>query len=171
VLIKSSEVLESSRRIDTVVFDKTGTLTTGQMQLGQVIVSEGESGDLLLARAASVESSSEHPVAAAVVRGAAERGIAIPAAREFESSTGRGAGAIVDDSLSGSAGAISSLRRDSRLTSNLTEACSRPSTEARPSYLWPGKIGSGARLRWATPRSAMRWRRSVGYKHWACTSR
>jgi cation-transporting ATPase V len=96
ILIKSAEVLESSRRIDTVVFDKTGTLTTGQMQLGEVIASDGEDPDLLLSRAASVEASSEHPIAAAIVRGAADRGTAIPLAAEFESSTGRGVTALVD---------------------------------------------------------------------------
>jgi heavy metal translocating P-type ATPase len=97
VLIKSAEVLESSRQIDTVVFDKTGTLTTGRMQLGEVMASEGESVDLVLARAASVENSSEHPIAAAIVQGARDRGTAIPASREFESSTGRGVSAVVPE--------------------------------------------------------------------------
>jgi len=99
VLIKSPEVLERSRRIDTVVFDKTGTLTTGRMHLAEVIPSEAEPADALLARAASVEASSEHPIAAAIVQGARERGTAIPAAREFDSSTGSGASATVEDTL------------------------------------------------------------------------
>jgi heavy metal translocating P-type ATPase len=97
VLIKSAEVLESSRRIDMVVFDKTGTLTTGRLQLREVIAGDGEDVDELLARAASVEASSEHPIAAAIVQGAHDRGMPIPVAREFKSSTGRGACAIVDD--------------------------------------------------------------------------
>ena len=79
VLIKSPEVLERSRRIDTVVFDKTGTLTTGQMQLGDVIPAAGENAVVMLARAASVEASSEHPVAAAIVAGADEHGAQDPA--------------------------------------------------------------------------------------------
>jgi cation-transporting ATPase V len=96
VLIKSTEVLEHSRRIDTVVFDKTGTLTTGRMELVDAIPRDGEHAGELLARAASVEASSEHPIAAALVAGARERGLAIPPAREFMSSTGSGASAIVD---------------------------------------------------------------------------
>jgi heavy metal translocating P-type ATPase len=95
VLIKSAEVLESSRRIDTVVFDKTGTLTTGQMQLGEVIPGSGTDVDVLLASAASVEASSEHPVAAAIVAGAHDHGVTILPARAFASSTGRGVTAIV----------------------------------------------------------------------------
>ncbi|HET7051322.1 MAG TPA: heavy metal translocating P-type ATPase [Solirubrobacteraceae bacterium] len=97
VLIKSPEVLERSRRIDTVIFDKTGTLTTGKMQLGDVIAAEGENAVVLLERAASVEASSEHPLAAAIVAGAHDHGIEILPARDFASSTGRGATAIVDD--------------------------------------------------------------------------
>jgi heavy metal translocating P-type ATPase len=97
VLIKSAEVLESSRRIGTVVFDKTGTLTTGQMQLGDVIAADGENAVVVLARAASVEASSEHPVAAAIVRGAGHNGATSLPAREFMSSTGRGVTAIVDE--------------------------------------------------------------------------
>jgi len=96
VLIKSAEVLESSRRIDTVVFDKTGTLTTGQMQLGELITGESQDVDDLLGRAASVEALSEHPIAAAIVDSARERGLALLPAREFMSSTGWGASAIVD---------------------------------------------------------------------------
>jgi cation-transporting ATPase V len=97
VLIKSAEVLESSRRIDTVVFDKTGTLTTGQMQLGDIIPANGENAVVMLARAASVEASSEHPVAAAIVAGAEDHGATILPAREFASSTGRGVTAIVEE--------------------------------------------------------------------------
>jgi cation-transporting ATPase V len=97
VLIKSAEVLESSRRIDTVVFDKTGTLTTGQMRLGEVIPDDGQAPDELLGLAASVEASSEHPVAAAIVAAALERGTTIQSAREFASSTGRGVTAIVNE--------------------------------------------------------------------------
>jgi heavy metal translocating P-type ATPase len=96
VLIKSAEVLESSRRIDTVVFDKTGTLTTGRMQLGEVIPANGENAVVMLARAGSVEALSEHPVAAAIVAGAHDHGATILPARDFASSTGRGVTAIVD---------------------------------------------------------------------------
>jgi len=97
VLIKSAEVLESSRRIDTVMFDKTGTLTTGRMQLGEVIPADGENAVVMLGHAASVEASSEHPVAAAIVAGAREHRMAIQPTRDFASSTGRGVTAIVED--------------------------------------------------------------------------
>jgi len=71
------------------VFDKTGTLTTGRMQLGEVIPAEGENAVVMLERAASVEASSEHPVAA-IVAGAHDHSITIPPARDFASSTGLG---------------------------------------------------------------------------------
>jgi cation-transporting ATPase V len=99
VLIKSAEVLESSRRIDTVVFDKTGTLTTGQMHLAEVIPADGEDGVELLGRAAAVEASSEHPVAAAIVRGAGDHGTPILPSSHFASNTGQGVTAIVEKTL------------------------------------------------------------------------
>src|SRR5712691_7654459 len=85
VLIRGGEVLERSRRIDTVVFDKTGTLTEGRMRLVDVVGEEGT-----LARAAAAELSSEHPIARAVVEGAAEKGIAVPEASDFRSVAGFG---------------------------------------------------------------------------------
>src|SRR6266545_997595 len=91
VLIRGGEVLERSRRIDTVVFDKTGTLTEGRMRLVEVVGEEGA-----LARAAAAESSSEHPIARAVVEGATERGAAIPEATEFRSVAGLGVRATIE---------------------------------------------------------------------------
>jgi cation-transporting ATPase V len=91
VLIRGGEVLERSRRIDIVVFDKTGTLTEGRMRLVDVV---GEDG--ALARAAVAESSSEHPIARAVVEGAAERGVAAFEATDFRSVAGFGVRARVD---------------------------------------------------------------------------
>jgi cation-transporting ATPase V len=91
VLIRGGEVLERSRRIDTVVFDKTGTLTEGRMRLVDVV---GEDG--ALARAAAAESSSEHPIARAVVDGVADRGIDLPAATDFRSVAGFGIRARVE---------------------------------------------------------------------------
>jgi cation-transporting ATPase V len=91
VLIRGGEVLERSRRIDTVVLDKTGTLTEGKMRLVDVA---GEDG--ALARAAAAESSSEHPIARAVVDGATERGVAVPPATGFRSVAGLGVRARVE---------------------------------------------------------------------------
>ncbi|HVE93429.1 MAG TPA: copper-translocating P-type ATPase, partial [Acidimicrobiales bacterium] len=96
VLIKGGEVLERSKRVDTVVFDKTGTLTRGEMALTDVEAGGGESRDDILRRAAAVEASSEHPVGRAVVSGAAARGIDTRAAGEFASVAGHGVRARVD---------------------------------------------------------------------------
>jgi copper-transporting P-type ATPase V len=91
VLIRGGEILERSRRIDVVVFDKTGTLTQGRMEL------EGFAGCVeTLERAAAVESGSEHPIARAVVEGAARRGVDVPAARDARTVVGAGARARVD---------------------------------------------------------------------------
>jgi P-type Cu+ transporter len=91
VLIRGGEALEAAHRIDTVVFDKTGTLTEGRMRLVDVV---GEDG--ALARAAAAESSSEHPIARAVVDGVADRGIDLPAATDFRSVAGFGIRARVE---------------------------------------------------------------------------
>jgi cation-transporting ATPase V len=96
VLIKGGEVLQRSRRIDTVVFDKTGTLTEGQMELVEIAPAPGEDAREVLGRAAAVEALSEHPVAAAIAAGARERGIDLPPADRFESTAGHGVRATVD---------------------------------------------------------------------------
>ena len=96
VLIKGGEVLERSKKVDTVVFDKTGTLTKGQMSLTDVIVGEGVEKADLLRRAAAVEDGSEHPVGRAVVDGARAAGMTIPAATGFASVAGHGVRAEVD---------------------------------------------------------------------------
>ncbi|HSH61028.1 MAG TPA: heavy metal translocating P-type ATPase [Acidimicrobiales bacterium] len=97
VLIKGGEVLERSKRVDTVVFDKTGTLTTGRMALTEVMPAEGTNEQDLMARAAAVEDSSEHPVGRAVVEGARSRGVTLPAAHDFASVAGHGVRAKVDE--------------------------------------------------------------------------
>ena len=94
ILIKGGEVLERSKRIDTVVFDKTGTLTTGEMALTDVVPDDGDTDDLLRT-AAALEQSSEHPVGRAVVAAAQFRLGAIPAAEEFEAVAGHGVRARV----------------------------------------------------------------------------
>jgi len=96
VLIKGGEVLERSKKVDTVVFDKTGTLTKGQMSLTDVIVGVGVDRADLLRRAAAVEDGSEHPVGRAVVDGARAAGMTIPAATGFASVAGHGVRAEVD---------------------------------------------------------------------------
>ena len=95
VLIKGGEVLERSKRIDTVVFDKTGTLTRGEMALTDVVAAEGEDEDGVLARAGAVEAASEHPVGRAIVEGARERLEALDGVEEFEAVAGHGVRAVV----------------------------------------------------------------------------
>jgi cation-transporting ATPase V/Cu+-exporting ATPase len=96
ILIKGGEVLERSKRIDTVVFDKTGTLTKGQMALTDVVAAGGVDDDELLRRAAAVEDASEHPVGRAVVEGARDRGLALAPASGFRAVAGHGVRATVE---------------------------------------------------------------------------
>ena len=95
ILIKNAEALETFENVDTVVVDKTGTLTEGKPRLVMVAPAEGFGEDDLLALAAAVEQPSEHPLAAAVVSGAKERGLTLASAEHFNSVTGEGAEAMV----------------------------------------------------------------------------
>ncbi len=98
VLIKKAEALETLAKVDTIVVDKTGTLTEGKPRLQSVILNSGSeiSEDELLKLAASLERSSEHPLAEAIVSGAAERNIELVKAEDFESITGMGIFGTVD---------------------------------------------------------------------------
>jgi Cu+-exporting ATPase len=96
VLFRDAETIEILRKIDTVVVDKTGTLTKGKPELAGVKPAEGFDETRLLFLAASLERASEHPLAAAIVAGAEERGIKLVAAASFESAPGKGVTAIVD---------------------------------------------------------------------------
>jgi len=90
ILIKGPQVLESTRRVDTVVLDKTGTITRGQLVLIAVTARTGQDEAELLRIAGAVEAGSEHPVAAAVVVAALARGGPLPAVDGFASSAGLG---------------------------------------------------------------------------------
>jgi Cu+-exporting ATPase len=101
VLVKHAEALERFERTTVLVVDKTGTLTEGKPRLVTVLplgdaAATREAGDRLLRLAASLERGSEHPLAAAVVAGAAERGVAITEASGFQSITGKGVNGIVE---------------------------------------------------------------------------
>ncbi|HEU4361155.1 MAG TPA: copper-translocating P-type ATPase [Mycobacterium sp.] len=96
ILVKGGEVLEASKKIDTVVFDKTGTLTRAQMRLTDVVPGKRRRPNLVLKIAAAVESGSEHPIGAAIVAGARERGLEIPDATGFVNVAGHGVRAHVD---------------------------------------------------------------------------
>jgi P-type Cu+ transporter len=90
VLFKNAETIELMRKVDTLVVDKTGTLTEGEPKLVSVVPAEGMDVGKLLRIAASLERASEHPLAAAIVKGAEERGLKFGPAEAFESLTGRG---------------------------------------------------------------------------------
>jgi Cu+-exporting ATPase len=90
VLFKNAEAIEVMRKVDTLVVDKTGTLTVGKPKLISVVPATGADEGELLRIAASLERGSEHPLAAAIVSGAGERGIGLTDAAEFQSVTGKG---------------------------------------------------------------------------------
>ncbi len=96
ILIKGPEVLESTRRVDTVVLDKTGTVTTGRMRLHQIIPAPRTGEDELLRLAGAVEHASEHPIARAIADGAAERTGPLPVLEGFGSVPGLGVQGVVD---------------------------------------------------------------------------
>jgi Cu+-exporting ATPase len=96
VLFKNAEALEVLRKADTLVVDKTGTLTEGKPQLITMVTTDGFDERGALALAASLERSSEHPLAEAIVRGAERRGLNLSKASEFRSVTGKGVIGTVD---------------------------------------------------------------------------
>ncbi|MFE2722494.1 heavy metal translocating P-type ATPase [Kitasatospora sp. NPDC059327] len=96
ILIKGPEVLESTRRVDTVVLDKTGTVTTGRMTLLAVHTAEGVTETEALRLAGALEHASEHPIARAVATAAAQRVGDPPAVEDFENVPGLGVQGVVD---------------------------------------------------------------------------
>jgi len=96
VLVKNAEALETMEKVDTLLVDKTGTLTEGKPRLIGVVTTGAVAENELLRLAASLERGSEHPLAAAIVRGAEERGIARAGASDFASETGKGVVGVVD---------------------------------------------------------------------------
>jgi Cu+-exporting ATPase len=96
VLIKNAEALEALEKVDTVVVDKTGTLTEGKPTLAGISVPEQESATETLRLAASLERASEHPLGAAIVKGAKERGLQLSEPEEFVYLVGKGIRGVVD---------------------------------------------------------------------------
>src|SRR5690606_7733950 len=99
---KGPEILESTRRVDTIVLDKTGTVTSGKMTLAEAVPTEGVSREQLLRIAGALEAASEHPIAQAIARGAAEElgepGVPaqLPAVEGFQNTAGKGVSGLVD---------------------------------------------------------------------------
>ena len=96
VLIKDAQAMELMEKVTTLVVDKTGTLTEGKPCLVEVVPAAGFDANEMLALAASLEAQSEHPIAAAMVRGAKERGVVLRGAEQFESITAGGVMGKVD---------------------------------------------------------------------------
>ena len=101
ILLKGPEVLESTRRVDTVLLDKTGTVTTGRMTLTEAVAAPDTDPAELLRRAGAVENASEHPIAQAIAQGAAARGAAgadgtLPEVTDFGNLAGRGVRGTVE---------------------------------------------------------------------------
>lgn len=90
VLFKNAEAIEVMKKVDTLVIDKTGTLTVGKPKIVEIVPVNGFDENRILYFAASLERGSEHPLAAAIVKGAEERGISLTDVQEFESVTGKG---------------------------------------------------------------------------------
>jgi Cu+-exporting ATPase len=124
LLIKGPEVLESTRRIDTVVLDKTGTVTSGEMSVVAIHAAPGTDEDEVLRLAGAVEDASEHPIAAAIASRAKEEFVLLPAVEDFVSEPGIGVGGVAagravvvgrasDSSLSTSSGISERSRQSS----------------------------------------------------------
>jgi Cu+-exporting ATPase len=96
VLVRNAEALELMEKIDTLVVDKTGTLTEGKPRMTAVMPLGGMAEDELLRLVASLERASEHPLAAAIVKGAEDRGLSLASVADFASETGRGVVGTVD---------------------------------------------------------------------------
>ena len=115
VLIKNAEALEIMEKVDTLIIDKTGTLTEGKPKLIEVVTSSGFEQNEALRLVASLEQSSEHPLASAIVKGAQAKGITLSTVQNFSSTTGKGVQGIVDghNVVLGNAAMLTSLGIDS----------------------------------------------------------
>jgi Cu+-exporting ATPase len=119
VLVRRADALEIFSRADTLLIDKTGTLTEGKPRLAAVLAVPGFEPDRVLALAASLEVASEHPLAAAIVEGAAKRGLALQPVLEFNSIVGQGVFARIGGAAIGlgSSGLLESLGMDASVLS------------------------------------------------------
>jgi Cu+-exporting ATPase len=136
ILIKGPEVLESTRRIDTIVLDKTGTVTTGTMTLLDVITTSGEQPDEVLRLAGALEESSEHPIAKAIATGARDKVGDLPSVEDFKSLEGLGVQGIVDGHS-----VLVGRRRLLDLPADLAQAMQEAESEGRTPVAvgWDGK--------------------------------
>jgi len=149
ILIKGADVLEDTRRVDTVVLDKTGTVTTGQMTLVDVATAGRLPKDAALRAAAAVEAGSEHPVAAAVVTAAGARGLEVPEASGFEALPGSGARATLKDTV------VTVGRAD--LFDEVPSEISRPTVDGTTVWVgWDGRARASLTVADSVRRSSAR---------------
>ena len=127
VLFRNAEAIETLRSADTLAFDKTGTLTEGKPRLVRVVAVPGHNENDVLRIAAGLERGSEHPLAAAILAGAMERQLILPAAQEFRSLTGTGVMGVVDgrSAALGNAALLEELRVAPATLSDDAEAMRR----------------------------------------------
>jgi Cu+-exporting ATPase len=139
ILLKDPQVLESVLGIDTVVLDKTGTVTTGVMSVAEVSAVPGEDADDVLSRAAAVEAASEHPVAAAIVAAAAERGLLVPGVAGFVNEPGVGVAGVVG-------GVRVTVSRTGSLAGVDLLGGRRCAVQTRVEVAWDGRVRGWLRL-------------------------
>ncbi|MGV0717399.1 heavy metal translocating P-type ATPase [Mycolicibacterium sp. XJ662] len=135
ILIRGPEVLESTRRIDTIVLDKTGTVTTGSMTLLDVIAADGEEPEQVLRFAGALEDSSEHPIAKAIATAARDKLGALPVAQEFTNLRGLGVQGVVDGHA-----VVVGRQRLVTMPDGLAQAVRRAESEGRTAVVvgWDG---------------------------------
>ena len=141
ILIKGPEILESTRRVDTVVLDKTGTVTAGQMSLVDVHVAAGTDAAEALRLVGALEAASEHPIARAIAVAAAERAGALPAVEGFANAEGLGVSGVVEGRalVAGRAGLLADWSL--QLPADLVEAKQAAEDAGRTAVLagWDGR--------------------------------
>lgn len=135
ILIRSGVALETAQKLDTIVLDKTGTITEGKPTLTDVITSNGFDEELVLSLSASVEKSSEHPLAEAIVNGAVNRNITLSDTQDFNAVPGHGVEAVVNDKRV-LLGNLKMMQKFSIQLDNLEETSSKLADEGKtPMYV------------------------------------
>ena len=141
ILIKGPEVLESTKRIDTIVLDKTGTVTTGEMSLASVTTAPGMSEHEVMRVIGALEAASEHPIGRAIADAARERAGDLPRLEQFENREGIGVEGMVDGrfAVAGRASLLADWRFD--LSPALSDAMNRAESEGRTAVAagWDGE--------------------------------
>jgi Cu+-exporting ATPase len=136
ILIKGPEVLESTRRVNTVVLDKTGTVTTGEMSLAAVVPADGVDEQELLRLAGALEDASEHPIARAIAAGARSRAGTLPAVADFEALEGLGVRGVVE----GRAVAVGRSTPENDWLPAVPAGLSAPDGKTAVAVAWDGEV-------------------------------